>query len=132
MARPCFLVVDQEHPSSLSTRKLVLETAKYNVITAYSAAESIELLRRFPRIDGAIIDSQVDDIDCSELARELKEVCPSLIVVAVCPPHTGPCDPADHVLPSFKPQDLLQLLQSLYPAQTAEIVEREKQLHEME
>jgi hypothetical protein len=39
MIRPCFLVVDQEHSGSISTRKLVIETAKFNVLTAYSGAE---------------------------------------------------------------------------------------------
>jgi hypothetical protein len=34
MDRPCFLVVDQEYPGSISTRKLVIETGKFNVITA--------------------------------------------------------------------------------------------------
>ena len=28
MIRPCFLVVDNEYPGSISTRKLVLESAK--------------------------------------------------------------------------------------------------------
>lgn len=36
MIRPCFLVIDREFPGSISTRKLVLETAKFNVLTAYS------------------------------------------------------------------------------------------------
>jgi hypothetical protein len=34
MDRPCFLVVDREYPGSISTRKLVIETGKFNVITA--------------------------------------------------------------------------------------------------
>jgi hypothetical protein len=40
MYRPCFLVVDHEYPASVSSRKLVLETAKFNVITAYSNLEA--------------------------------------------------------------------------------------------
>ena len=48
MVRPCFLVIDREYASSISTRKLVIETAKLNVITAYSGAEAIETLKRFP------------------------------------------------------------------------------------
>ena len=40
--RPCFIVVDPEHSDSISTRKLVIESAKLNVITAYSAAEALD------------------------------------------------------------------------------------------
>ena len=48
--RPCFLVIDHEFPDSISTRKLVLETAKYNVITAYSGNEAVETLKLFPNV----------------------------------------------------------------------------------
>ena len=41
MIRPCFLIVDQEYAGSISTRKLVIETAKLNVLTAYSPARSL-------------------------------------------------------------------------------------------
>jgi response regulator RpfG family c-di-GMP phosphodiesterase len=130
MSRPCFLVVDQEHASSLSTRKLVLETAKYNVITAYSAKESVELLRRFPAVDGAIVDSTVDDIPCDELAKVLKTVQPNLRVIAICPPGRGYCESADYMVPSFQPASLLEMMKKIYPEQTTEINEREKDLHD--
>lgn len=42
MPSPYFLVIDREVGGSISTRKLVIETAKLNVITAYSAAESMK------------------------------------------------------------------------------------------
>jgi hypothetical protein len=42
-----FHVIDHEFPDSISTRKLVLETAKYNVITAYSGREAVETFRLF-------------------------------------------------------------------------------------
>ena len=37
--RLAFLVIEPEPHEALSTRKLVLETAKHNVITAHSACE---------------------------------------------------------------------------------------------
>jgi hypothetical protein len=49
MIRPCFLVIDQEHSNSISTRKLVIETARFNVLTAYSGAEAIQTLKNFPQ-----------------------------------------------------------------------------------
>jgi len=131
MPRPCFLVVDQEHASSLSTRKLVLETAKYNVITAYSAKEAVEILKRFPAVDGAIVDSTVDDIPCDELAKILKSVQPNLRVIAICPPGRGHCETADHVVSSFQPAPLLEMMKKIYPEQTTAIDEREKNLHDL-
>jgi CheY-like chemotaxis protein len=59
VVRPCFLVVDREFPGSISTRKLVIETAKFNVLTAYSGEEAIETLKRFPAIDGIVLDAGV-------------------------------------------------------------------------
>ena len=66
MVRPCFLVIDREHPGSISTRKLVIETAKFNVITAYSAAEALETLALFPNITAIVLDASIGDMSCSE------------------------------------------------------------------
>ena len=38
MPRPCFLVLDREYATKISTHKLVIEATKLNVITAYSRA----------------------------------------------------------------------------------------------
>lgn len=62
MTRPCFLVVDREHSGSISTRKLVIETAKFNVITAYSSDEAIDTLRRFPAVSGIVLDAGMKDM----------------------------------------------------------------------
>ena len=47
MIRPCYLVVDREFASSISTRKLFIEAAKLNVITAYSGVELWQPWRNF-------------------------------------------------------------------------------------
>src|SRR3954470_176535 len=44
MVRPTLLVAETEPVSALSVRKLVLETAKFNVLTAHSQEEEIEIL----------------------------------------------------------------------------------------
>jgi hypothetical protein len=41
-------VVERECPGNISPRKLVIETAKVNVISCYSCTESIATLRRVP------------------------------------------------------------------------------------
>ena len=64
MPRPCFLVVDREHAGSISTRKLVIETAKLNVITAFSGREALETLARFPKVDAVVLDANMPDMPC--------------------------------------------------------------------
>jgi hypothetical protein len=41
-------MAEMEPPEGLSARKLVLETGKFNVITAYSVAEALQTLATFP------------------------------------------------------------------------------------
>ena len=128
MPRPCFLVVDREYPGSLSTRKLVIETAKLNVITAYSATEAIELLERFPRVNGVIIDVGVTDMTSEDLIRGLKELQPELPIIVISSPGFEDCAGADFHLESFQPAKLLNILQSLQPEETAEIERRNEEL----
>jgi CheY-like chemotaxis protein len=72
MLRPCFLVVDRETSTGISTRKLIIETAKFNVITAYSSQEAIEILRKFPALDGVVTDSGMTDMPCHDLVVALR------------------------------------------------------------
>jgi response regulator RpfG family c-di-GMP phosphodiesterase len=129
MVRPCFLVIDREYASSISTRKLVIETAKLNVITAYSSAEAIETLRRFPAIDGAVIDASLPDTPCADLVRALKAIQPKLVVVAITGPRRIFCDGADHHLDTFDPARLLELLQRIEPEKSAAIEARDEMLN---
>src|SRR5579883_3303422 len=115
MTRPCFLVVDREYSQSISTRKLVIETAKFNVITAYSAREALETIRRFPAIDGIVVDSELQGTSCAEFIRNLRQISPSIPVIGISTPLIGPCIGADYQLESFDPAKLLSLLQSLQP-----------------
>ena len=128
LIRPCFLVVDQEHSGSISTRKLVIETAKFNVITAYSGAEAIQTLKKFPAMDGVVIDAGITDLPCSEVVKQLKAIQPSVIVVAVGRLGNDPCAGADHYLESFDPAKLLKLLQRLHPEKTAMILQVDERL----
>ena len=125
MLRPCFLVIDPEHSGTISTRKLVIESAKFNVITAYSAAESLEAMQKFPAVDGIVLDTSVDDIPCDDLLPRLRKLNPRVPVIAL---GRRPCDAADHYLESFIPERLLDLLQRLQPKETAEIRDREQEL----
>jgi response regulator RpfG family c-di-GMP phosphodiesterase len=132
MIRPCFLVVDQEHSGSISTRKLVIETAKFNVITAYSGGEAIQTLRKFPGMDGVVLDPGIIDRPCIEVVKQLKQIQPGIPIVAVGTLGHKFCAGADHYLETFDPTNLLRLLQKLEPERTALIMQMDEKLSDPE
>jgi CheY-like chemotaxis protein len=128
MVRPCFLVIDTEFPGSISTRKLVIETAKFNVVTAYSAQEALETLQAFPAVSGVVMNSDGSGMPGEQLIRSLKQLKSSIPVVAIFGPGHNPCPSADYELASFDPQKLLKLLRSLVPAAAKTIEKHEEEL----
>jgi DNA-binding NtrC family response regulator len=128
MVRPCFLVIDREYAGSISTRKLILETAKFNVITAYSAVEAIATLTRYPLMDGAVLDAGLHDMECGDLVKELRKIKPGLPIVAICPVGLPNCPGADTELETFDPKKLLAVLQKMVPQATDAIEKREEEL----
>jgi DNA-binding response OmpR family regulator len=128
MIRPCFLVIDREFPGSISTRKLVIETAKFNVLTAYSGKEALETFKRFPAVHGVILDGGLDDVRCDDLAREIKTLQPKLPIIVIAAPGFQGCPDADYLLESFDPAKLLEILRSLKPEESAAIEKRNEDL----
>jgi CheY-like chemotaxis protein len=128
MIRPCFLVVDREFPGSISTRKLVIETAKFNVLTAYSGVEALEMFQRFPAVSGVVLDSGLEDITCSEIARTIKASQPKLPVIVIEAPGAKECPEADFQLRSFEPAKLLETLKGLQPKASKEIEKTNERL----
>jgi len=108
--RLVLLVIEPEQPEGLSARKLVLETARHNVLSAYSGAQGLSLFRRFPNIDVAVVHSGLNDLSCEEVSRRLKRQRPELPIVVVSPAENTMCEDGDHVVPSHDPQALLNLL----------------------
>jgi response regulator RpfG family c-di-GMP phosphodiesterase len=128
MLRPCFLVVDRETPTGISTRKLIIETAKFNVITAYSSHEAIETLRKFPAIDGVVTDSGMIDMACDELLAALKKIKPGITLIVVDTPSGSSCNLADHTINTYDPRKLLECLETLNPEATRQIEEQNQKL----
>jgi DNA-binding response OmpR family regulator len=114
MVRPCFIVIDHEFPNTISTRKLVLETAKYNVITAYSGREAIESFELFPNIAGIVMNEAVDGIDCATMVKELRAIRKDVLLIVTSSRGANECG-ADHHLDNFNPGSLLDLLRRLVP-----------------
>jgi response regulator RpfG family c-di-GMP phosphodiesterase len=128
MIRPCFLVIDQEHSGSISTRKLVIETAKFNVITAYSGDEALQTLNKFPAVDAIVLDAAVRDVPCNAMVQHIREKLPRMPIVLVGTLGHDFCPGADHYLEAFDPSKLLRLLQSLEPEKTALILQKDEKL----
>lgn len=128
MIRPCFLVVDHEHSGSISTRKLVIEAAKFNVITSYGATEAIETLKRFPAVDAIVTDAELPGVHCTDLIAAFKTIAPTVPVILVRPPFYEHCRGADHQLESFDPRALLELIERICPQETAAVEKRDEEL----
>lgn len=128
MIRPCFLVIDREFPGSISTRKLVIETAKYNVITAYTGREAVELVARFPAINGVVLDGGIQDMSCEEVVRQIKALEPQVPIVVIATPGLDDCPQSDYQLHSYDPAKLLETLRKLKPDASAAIEKHDEQL----
>lgn len=112
MPRPTLLVAEPEPHGALSTRKLVLETGKFNVLTAHSTGEALELVRLFPNVSAAVLVSD-DHIDCDEIAAAVKNQLGNRPVVSLAARIGVRCARADHHLSSHEPEELLNLMRKL-------------------
>ena len=106
--RPIFLVTDPPDPETLSTRKLVIETAKFNVLTAFTSGEAIETIERAP-IDAAVLHENLEGDALAQTIVNIKRIRPDLPIFVVAPnPH--PMTNVDQVFSSFNPMDLVKYL----------------------
>ena len=113
MARPTFIVAEPEPEQALSARKLVIETAKFNVITSHSPSETRELLRQFPNPTALIIHSQMRGWGESEFVRRVKQHSPDLPVILLSP-LAGETYGTDYQVSSHDPEELVHLLRTLF------------------
>jgi CheY-like chemotaxis protein len=128
MIRPCFLVLDPEHPGSISTRKLVIETAKFNVITAYSGTEVLETLARFPALDGAVLDARVLDMPVATLIERMRKLKDQIPIVVIGAPGIPAPEQANYLVESLSPRSLLDVLQKICPGETEAIEQHDREL----
>ena len=114
MVRPALLVAEGEPPDGVSTRKLVLETAKFNVLTAHSTQEAIELYGFFPAIS-AVVMVECAEVKCEALVQAIRQVDPpgKLPIIALSPRIGFLCEGVDYTLPSRDPEALLNLVRKL-------------------
>ena len=121
MARATFLIIEPEQEEGLSSRKLLLETAKHNVLTAYSNKEGLEIFDKH-EVDAVVVHASVDDIPCHEMVERIKQDRRQMPVIVISPTGLDQCRPADMVLGSHKPEELLNELEKI----TNAVQKREK------
>ena len=80
-SKPIILCVDDE-PNSLVLRKLVLQKAGYEVVTANSAVAALDVLAS-SRVDLVLSDQLMPGVTGTELARQIKDKWPSLPVILI-------------------------------------------------
>jgi len=112
MPRPTLLVAEPEPEQALSVRKLVLETGKFNVLTAHSNREALDMFQLFPNISGAILVGN-STIDCNEVGKHIKSAANKIPIIYLHASIGGRCASADHHLSSHEPELLLDLVRSL-------------------
>ncbi|HZU33412.1 MAG TPA: response regulator [Candidatus Angelobacter sp.] len=112
MPRPTLLVAEPEPSQALSVRKLVLETAKFNVLTAHSTREALDLFHLFPNINIAVLVSD-PTIDCEGVGRSIKEMTDKIQIVVLSPRIGDKYESADFMLSSHEPEQLVNLVRSL-------------------
>ena len=107
-------MAEPEALENISVRKLVLETGKFNVITAHSAKECLELLKKFPEIEAVIIHPDLDGISCEQVVSQIKERDPQLRVIVLGTTDGYRCKGADDSIKSNDPEELLNFLRSKF------------------
>jgi CheY-like chemotaxis protein len=89
-SKPVILCVDDE-PNSLVLRKLVLQKAGYEVVTANSAIAAMDVLAS-SRVDLVLSDQLMPGLTGTELARQIKNRWPSLPVILISGVNEIPAD----------------------------------------
>ena len=113
MPRPAFIVAEPEPEQALSARKILLETFKYNVITAHSVKETLDLVVLFPNVNALIVHCGIPEFDADVAIKVVKQVAPKLTIIALTPTESV-LKWADFVVESHSPQGLLDLVQRLF------------------
>jgi CheY-like chemotaxis protein len=113
LSRPAFIVAEPEPDQALSARKLLLETFKYNVITAHSVPETLESVKLFPNANALIVHCGLPEFDAEDAIEMVKKSKGDMPIIALTP-NERELKWADYVVHSHHPQELLLLVQRLF------------------
>lgn len=112
MPRPTLLVAEPEPIQALSVRKLVLETAKFNVLTAHANREALDIFHLFPNISAAVLVGE-SGLDCDLIANSIRNTTDKVPIIFLSGRIAGRCEYANHNLQTGEPERLLELVRSL-------------------
>lgn len=112
------LMIEVEQPEGLSARKLVLETSKHNVLTAYTGWSGIQMLKRFPNVDAVVVHVDVTNPDFEQVVKEIREIRPDVPIIALSPIGAQALAGVNYVIPSHEPQAILKVLAEHFNAST--------------
>lgn len=113
------LMIEIEQPEGLSARKLVLETAKHNVITAYSGKAGIQLFERFSGVDAVVVHVDLSDLSFETVVHQIRQIRPDVPIIALSPVGSLALAGVDYVIPSHEPQAILNVLADHFHASTS-------------
>ena len=119
VARTTIIVAEPIPFEGLSTRKLVLETAYYNVLTAYSIEELEESVVRFPFFDAIVIHGDLPQYSSKTASDIRNKVGKKPIIVLSSSGHQSEPS-ADVVLSSHDPQVLLAKVREYFDSPKVE------------
>jgi hypothetical protein len=114
MVRPTFIIAEPAPGEGLSSRKLVIETAYFNVLTAYSGPELLEIIPRFPNADAVIVHTGLPKLDIHAVQRHVREKMPHAKLVALAQTSSFVANGLDAVISSHDPQQLLGFLEEQF------------------
>ena len=112
--RPTFLIAEPAPDEGLSSRKLVIETAYFNVITAYSGPELLETIDRFPNSDALIVHSGLPRLDMPAVVKKVRERMPHATIIALAQTSGFASNGVDAVISSHDPQELLNYVEERF------------------
>ncbi len=98
----------------LSTRKLVLETAYYNVLTAYTESDLDEVLARFPKIDAVVLHAALTNGDATPTIRKIRSRADGIPIIVLSSKESECAEGATHIITSHDPQVLLATLRKIF------------------
>lgn len=109
------LCIDDE-PSILKLRKILLESAGYEVLTASTGTEALSIFSS-QEFDAVVVDYSMPEMDGGTLSALMKQQKPRMPVIMLSA-YSGARDDVDKVVDAFiekgsDPEDLLVKLQSL-------------------
>lgn len=110
------LMIEVEPAEGISSRKLVLETAKHNVLTAYSAADGIALMQRFPAVDAVVVHAMIGNDSFRSVVEQIRKVREDVPIILISPSGSDHCPTCAAVISSHEPRLLLDILEQFFPA----------------